>query len=165
MSLLFTDGLGGKATSTVIFLIGPLMLTNTARLAEEEAAQLEMDEEEPGVFHLPHLLPTSVPSIAIAVALFLQCIAAPLLALYADRYGMRRTLLAVHVFLGLICNVLLGVSGDWSVAVRSALLAGLYYSMALAWMFQNSLLPSVASSARRPMVSLLSAGLSNVGVR
>jgi len=29
-------GLGGKATSTIVFLIGPLMLTHSARLEEEQ---------------------------------------------------------------------------------------------------------------------------------
>merc|ERR1712185_192394 len=77
---------------------------------------------------------------------------------------MRRVLMAVHVVFGLCCNVALGLTSEnTAVALRAALLAGLYYAMALAWMFQNSLLPSVASSARRPTVSLMSAGLSNAG--
>ena len=155
-------GLGGKATSTVVFLVGPLMLTNTARIEEEH--MLDDDTvEDPGLFHMPHVLPTSVPSVAIAFALLLQCIAAPLLALVADRYGLRRVLMTGHVALGLVCNLLLGISAKWSVVVRAALIAGLYYAMALAWMFQNALLPSVASSAWRPMLSLSSAGLSNLG--
>jgi MFS-type transporter involved in bile tolerance (Atg22 family) len=35
--------------------------------------------------------------------------------------------------------------------------------MALAWMFQNALLPSVAGASSRPTLSLISAGLSNLG--
>ena len=150
-------GIGGKATSTVVFLIGPLMLTNSARIEDAR------DEAEWGGL-MTHLLPTSVPSAAIAFALLMQCIAAPLLGLIADRFGMRRILLSLHVALGLACNVALGLTDVRApTLLRAALLAGLYYSMALAWMFQNALLPSVALSAHRPTVSLVSAGLSNLG--
>jgi UMF1 family MFS transporter len=154
-------GLGGKATSTVVFLIGPLMLANTARF---EFAEADAEEPEPGSWALPRVLPSSVPSLAIAVALLAQCLAAPLLALLADRYGLRRSFMAAHVALGLTCNVMLGLTDTTTpVVVRAALLAALYYSMALAWMFQNALLPSVATAAQRPTTSLVSAGLSNLG--
>ena len=44
-------GIGGRATSTVVFLIGPIMLSSTAR-AQERAIAPE-DEPEPGSFSLP----------------------------------------------------------------------------------------------------------------
>lgn len=43
------------------------------------------------------------------------------------------------------------------------LVGSIYYTMAIAWMFQNSLLPSVAPVHHRPGLSLASTALSNLG--
>jgi MFS-type transporter involved in bile tolerance (Atg22 family) len=148
-------GLGARAVSGIIFLIGPLILIDAARAAAETE---ESDDNSIG------LLPTSLPSLTITIGLFAQCLAAPALAALADQYGMRRLLMALHITLGLGCIVALGlVSPSTPVYLQALLLATLYYAMALAWMFQNALLPSVATSAQRPNLSLASTALGNLG--
>ena len=156
-------GLGAKAVSGIVFLIGPLILIDAARKAEEVASEEGELDDDLGL-GLPRVLPTSLPSLTITVALFAQCVAAPLLASAADVYGTRRMLMAGHVAAGLLCTVLLGLSSPTTPVLYQAVLVGaIYYTMAIAWMFQNSLLPSVASVHRRPALSLASTALSNLG--
>ena len=156
-------GLGARAISGIVFMIGPLLLIDAARAADEA----NDSDEEPtlfGLIPLPTLLPTTIPQITITVGLLAQCVAAPVLAAAADRYGLRRLLLTFHVVLGLAACFLLGLATvSTPVVLQAFLLALLYYAMALAWMFQNALLPSVAPVARRPALSLASTAVSNVG--
>ena len=72
-------GLGAKAVSGIVFLIGPLILIDAARKAEEVASEEGELDDDLGL-GLPRVLPTSLPSLTITVALFAQCVAAPLLA-------------------------------------------------------------------------------------
>ena len=153
-------GLGARAISGVVFMLGPLLLIDAARAADEA------DEGETilfGIIPLPSFIPTSIPPITITLGLLAQCFAAPLLASLADRHGARRLIMTAHVFLGLAACFLLGLDLKWSVLAQATLVGSLYYAMALAWMFQNALLPSVAPVARRPALSLWSTAVSNLG--
>jgi len=86
-------------------MIGPLLLIEAARKAQES-------EEEDGSILGFTFIPTSVPQITITVGLLAQCAAAPLLASFADRYGARRLIMAIHVVLGLsACLVSLAERG------------------------------------------------------
>ena len=153
-------GLGARAISGVVFMLGPLLLIDAARAADEA------DEGETilfGIVSLPRFIPTSIPPITITLGLLAQCFAAPLLASLADRHGARRLIMTAHVILGLGACFLLGLDLKWSVFAQASLVGTLYYAMALAWMFQNALLPSVAPVARRPTLSLWSTAVSNLG--
>ena len=57
-------GLGARAMSGVVFMIGPLLLIDAARSANEA----EGDVEVSGGASLPHLIPTTVPQITSAPA-------------------------------------------------------------------------------------------------
>ena len=113
---------------------------------------------------LPAHREVAAPCSAVCAGLLAQCVAAPLLAAIADRYGARRLLMTAHVIIGLCATVAIGLAKPTTpVLTQAFLVATLYYAMALAWMFQNALLPSVAPVAKRPTLSLASTALSNLG--
>ena len=154
-------GLGARAINVVVFMIGPLLLIDAARAAEDE------DDGEGGTgplgIGMPRFIPTTVPQITITIGLLAQCVAAPVLATIADRYGTRRILMTGHAVLGIAATIGIGSDITMSVLSQAGLLATLYYAMAMAWMFHNSLLPSVASVSKRPTLSLASTAISNLG--
>ena len=153
-------GLGARSVSGIVFLIGPLILIDAARRVE---AQDDNDDEIFG-FVLPHVLPTSLPSITVTISLFAQCLAAPILADLADHYGVRRLSMGAFVALGIAATVALGLSSpDTSALVQAVLIGVIFFSLSIAWMFQNSLLPTIAPVSRRPTLSLASTALSNLG--
>ena len=173
-------GVGARSVGAVVFTIAPLLLTSAARLQDSDgmAPLQEMwsagnTTVEGGLIHaihhhasasIRHLRPSSVPTFTISAGLFLQCITAPLIATIADRLGLRRTLMAAHVALGISCAVSIGLlPPDAPLGLQATLVALVYYCTSLAWMLQNSLLPSVASLGTRTPLSLFSSALASLG--
>ena len=76
-------GLGARAISGIVFMIGPLLLIDAARRENDAALDDELGDGGSSGGFLPQLMPTSVPPITITTALVVQCILAPVLATMA----------------------------------------------------------------------------------
>eukprot|EP00908_Phaeocystis_cordata_P007221 Transcript_17861.p1 GENE.Transcript_17861~~Transcript_17861.p1 ORF type:complete len:529 (-),score=220.97 Transcript_17861:56-1540(-) len=137
---------GTKSITAVVFTIAPIMLTEAAKAAQ-----------------LTYLRPTSVSSMVFGVSLLLQCAGALTLGELADARSVRLALLAVHVAMGVACELALGLLRDCGVLALAALQVALFYAMGISWTFYNAFLPLVASRALRPAVSLAAAGSAAVG--
>ena len=134
-------GSGTRAVTSIVYTVGPVLVTEAAKAQRlgvhtpphtppppgnhsNASAALPADSDELPVVLADgvEVLATQLSTLALSFSLLLQCVTSIFLAQLADARGWRLRMLVIHVVLGAVCALALGLMPPDTPALLQALL-------------------------------------------